>query len=114
MGAISCAYLVPATQTPWGPLTPNNPLTSHLDGEERVGAVMAMVTANGQHNDAGVEMARAGVMRARPNSQHDDAGMAMVTADMARATAEATTATTMAMAEHMTHGSSSCFEVWGG
>jgi hypothetical protein len=31
---------VPATQAPWGPLTLNNPLTSHLDGEERVSVAM--------------------------------------------------------------------------
>jgi hypothetical protein len=42
LGAFSYAYLVPATH-PWGPLTPNNSLTSHLDGEEGVGAAMAGV-----------------------------------------------------------------------
>jgi hypothetical protein len=54
MGAISCAYLVPATQNPWGPLTPNNPLTSHLNREERLGVMMAT---------AGVARVRAGVVR---------------------------------------------------
>jgi hypothetical protein len=44
LGAFSYAYLVPATH-PWGPLTPNNSLTSHLDGEEGVGAVMVTVMA---------------------------------------------------------------------
>jgi hypothetical protein len=32
----------PWYQAPWGLLSPNNPLTSHLDGEERVGAARAM------------------------------------------------------------------------
>jgi len=56
VGGISRAYLVPVTQAPWGPITPNNPLTSHLDGEERVGAAMARGDGwrgegDGQHDD---------------------------------------------------------------
>ena len=57
-GAFSYAYLVPATH-PWGPLTPNNSLTSHLDGEEGVGAAMA--TAGVARATADATMATADV-----------------------------------------------------
>jgi hypothetical protein len=59
---------VPATQAPWGPLTPNNPLTSHLDGEKRVG--MAMV---------GVATERAGMATVMVGVERVTAGVAMAT-----------------------------------
>jgi hypothetical protein len=65
VSCLPCGY--PATWAPWDPLTPNNPLTSHLNREEKVGVAMAM----------------AGVARARADSQHNDAGAMMVTADTA-------------------------------
>jgi hypothetical protein len=112
MGAISCAYLVPATQTPWGPLTPNNPLTSHLDGEERVGAAMAT---------AGVATATAGVARAtadatmlarQPTRQWRGVGPAMATAEAGAATVTADA--TMASWPCHRRSGGSCFKVWGG
>jgi len=77
-------------------------------------AGVARMRADGRRGDAGAAMARAGVARARPGGRRDDAGAAMVTADAARATAEATTAATMAMAGCVSRGGGSCFEVWGG
>ena len=60
---------VPATQAPWGPLTPNNPLTSHLDREERVSVATV-----------GVATERAGAARARAGVERAMAGVAMATA----------------------------------
>jgi hypothetical protein len=67
---------VPTTQAPWGPLTPNNPLTSHLDGEERVSAVTVGVATE----RAGVARARAGVERATAGVVTERAGVTPATA----------------------------------
>ena len=70
-GAFSYAYLVPATH-PWGPLTPNNSLTSHLDGEEGVGTAMATATADTTMATADAAVATGGHGDGRGNDWRGD------------------------------------------